>query len=242
MKRTRTLAAAVAAAAMALGGGTVLAQDHGHEGHAAHKAAKSTAWRSLFTGRDFTGWRNFKAEGVKPQWVIDDGAMHLTGGGGGDLVTTEEFDGPFEFEIEWKISPGGNSGIMYFVNETPKAKTTYQTGPEMQVLDDDGHSDGKIPNHRAGSLYDFQVPPAGAVKPVGEWNKARVVFTGERLEHWLNGVKVADAPYGNAEWKAMVAASKFKTMPEFGLVSKGRIALQDHGDKVWYRSARIRAR
>lgn len=249
MGRGLKTAAALAIAAAALCGGTAMAHQHGHggtghagTGHAGHGAQKAGEWRVLFDGKSFAGWRNFKAEGVRPQWVIEDGALHLTGGGGGDIVTAESFDGPFELELEWKISPGGNSGVMYFVRELASTNAPYWTGPEMQVLDDDRHSDGKIPSHRAGALYDLQVPPAGATRPVGEWNKARVVFTGARIEHWLNGVKVADAPYGDAEWKALVAKSKFATWSDFGSEPRGRIALQDHGDKVWYRNIRIRSR
>jgi hypothetical protein len=108
------------------------------------------------------------------------------------------------------------------------------------VLDNDGHLDGKIASHRAGALYDIETPPDGAVKPVGEWNQATVKFTGARIEHWLNGVKVAESSYADDAWRAKVAASKFKTMPLFGVASTGHIAMQDHGDQVWYRNIKIK--
>lgn len=203
--------------------------------------AEETAagWKLLFNGQDFTGWRVYKKTDVPSQWAVEDGVMALTARGGGDIMTAEEY-GPFELSLEWKISPNGNSGIIYLVKEDPAAANTYNTGPEMQVLDDAGHPDGKIPSHRAGALYDFAEPTVAAAKPVGEWNLAVVKYTGTSLEHWLNGQKVAETSYGDDAWRAKVAATKFKDMPLFGTFAKGHIALQDHGDKVWYRNIKIR--
>jgi hypothetical protein len=200
----------------------------------------ATGWKLLFNGTDLTGWKGYKKDAPGEAWKVEDGALTLTAGGAGDIMTAEEF-GPFELSLEWKISPNGNSGIIYLVNEVDGADNTYNSGPEMQVLDNDGHPDGKIPSHRAGALYDFNVPPDGAVKPVGEWNEAVVRFTGSEIEHRLNGVLVAETSYGDDAWKAKVAASKFKQWPPFGTFAKGHIALQDHGDKVWYRNIKIRA-
>ena len=146
--------------------------------------------------------------------------LTLTAGGAGDLMTAEEY-GPFELSLEWKISPNGNSGIIYLIKEDAAAENTYNTGPEMQVLDNDGHADGKIPSHRAGALYDLVTPPDGAVKPVGEWNLAVVRFTGSEIEHWLNGTLVSESSYGDDAWKAKVAASKFKQWPLFGTFASG---------------------
>jgi hypothetical protein len=200
---------------------------------------QAQGWKLLFNGTDLTGWKNYKKDGVGPQWKVENGELALTAGGGGDIMTVEQY-GPFELSLEWKISPNGNSGIIYLVKEDDKAPNTYNTGPEMQVLDDDGHPDGKIPSHRAGALYDFVVPPPGTTKPVGEWNLAVVKFTGNRIEHWQNGTLVSETSYGDDAWKAKVAATKFKTMPLFGLASSGHIALQDHGDKVWYRNIKVK--
>lgn len=197
-------------------------------------------WRLLFNGTDLTGWKGYKKDAPGEAWKVEDGALALTAGGAGDIMTAEEF-GPFELSLEWKISPNGNSGIIYLINEVDGAENTYNTGPEMQVLDNDGHADGKFPSHRAGALYDIEVPPDGAVKPVGEWNEAVVRFTGSEIEHWLNGKLVSESSYGDDAWKKKVAASKFKQWPQFGTFAKGHIALQDHGDKVWYRNIKIRA-
>jgi hypothetical protein len=204
--------------------------------------AEQTAagWKLLFNGVDLTGWKGYKKDKPGDAWKVEDGALALTAGGAGDLMTVEEY-GPFELSYEWKISPNGNSGLIYLIQEDAKAENTYNTGPEMQVLDNDGHPDGKIPSHRAGALYDIETPPDGAVKPVGEWNEATVRFTGSKIEHWLNGKLVSESSYGDDAWKAKVAASKFKQWPLFGTFAKGHIALQDHGDKVWYRNIKIRA-
>ncbi|RYC71988.1 MULTISPECIES: 3-keto-disaccharide hydrolase [Spirosoma] len=207
---------------------------------------KKGKWETLFDGKTLTGWHNYLKtnQPVSSNWVVDDGAIHFAGGrGGGDLVSDKEY-GNFELEIEWKIAEGGNSGIIYHVNEDPKFKATYNTGPEMQVLDNERHPDAKMGrdgNRTAGALYDIQKPiTMNTAKPAGEWNKARLVVNNGRAEHYLNGKKVADYPTSGPEWDAMVAQSKFKGWEGFNKFPTGRIALQDHGDKVWYRNIRIR--
>lgn len=199
----------------------------------------AAGWKLLFNGTDLSGWKGYRKDAPGEAWKAENGELALTAGGAGDIMTVEEF-GPFELSLEWKISPNGNSGIIYLVKEDPSAENTYNTGPEMQVLDNDGHPDGKIPSHRAGALYDIAVPPDGAVKPVGEWNLAVVRFTGSEIEHWLNGTLVSESSYGDDAWRAKVAASKFRQWPLFGTFASGHIALQDHGDKVWYRNIKIR--
>jgi Domain of Unknown Function (DUF1080) len=202
-------------------------------------AEQAAGWQLLFNGKDLTGWKGYKKDAPGAAWVVEDGALALTAGGSGDLMTAAEY-GPFEMSLEWKISPKGNSGVIYLIHEEPDSANTYNTGPEMQVLDNDGHADGKIPSHRAGALYDIETPPDGAVKPVGEWNEARIVFTGSKIEHWLNGQKTAESSYGDEAWKKKVAASKFKQWKGFGTYPSGHIALQDHGDKVWYRNIKLK--
>ncbi|GAB3999603.1 DUF1080 domain-containing protein [Spirosoma daeguense] len=213
--------------------------------HEPQTVAKKGPWQTLFDGKTLTGWHNYLKAGqpVSEKWTVDNGAIHLTAGGAGDLVTDKEF-GDLELEIEWKISEGGNSGIIYHVHEDPKYKATYQTGPEMQVLDNEKHPDaknGRDGNRTAGALYDLQKPiTPNAAKPVGEWNKARLVIKNGRAEQFLNGKKIADYPTSGPEWDKMVSESKFKGWEGFGKYSTGRIALQDHGNKVWYRNIRVR--
>jgi hypothetical protein len=203
---------------------------------------KKAEWKALFDGKSTKGWQNYLKKDVSPLWKVEDGAIVLTGGGAGDLVTDQEY-GDFELELEWKIAEGGNSGIIYHVHEDPKFKATYNTGPEVQVLDDERHPDakqGKNGNRTAGSLYDMLPPAKKATKPAGQWNKVKLVIKDNKAEHWMNGVKTVEYSTSGPEWEKMVENSKFKGWEGFGKYQKGHIALQDHGDKVWYRNMRIR--
>ncbi len=206
-----------------------------------YSAAGESSWVPLFDGQTLEGWRSFKGDSPPAGWTVEDGAMTLAEPGGGDIMTTAAFE-EFELEFEWRISENGNSGVIYLVNESDSSDYTYQTGPEYQVLDNDGHPDREDPSHRAGALYDLVAPPADLTQPIGSYNVGRIVVADGRIEHWLNGEKVAEAPFGDDDWRGMVAASKFRTMPEFGIYKSGHIAFQDHGDKVWYRNIRIRER
>ncbi len=212
---------------------------------AAVSSLKKGRWETLFDGKTLKGWHIYLKEGqpVSDKWTVDNGAIHLASGGAGDLVTDKEY-GNFELEVEWKIAEGGNSGIIYHVHEDSKFKATYNTGPEMQVLDNERHPDakqGRDGNRTAGALYDLQKPiTAGAAKPAGEWNKARLVINNGKAEQYLNGKKTAEYPTSGPEWDKMVAESKFKGWEGFGKYDKGRLALQDHGNKVWFRNIRIR--
>ena len=193
-------------------------------------------WQLLFDGRTTTGWRGFKQKGAPKGWVVEDGSL-VRRAAGADLITTRAYRN-FELALEWKIASGGNSGIMYRVTEEGKA--TYETGPEMQVLDDATHPDGANRLTSAGACYGLYPSPAGVVHPAGEWNKVRIVVKGNHVEHWLNDVKVVEYELGSPDWEAKVAASKFNQWKGYGRASGGHISLQDHGDKVEYRSIRIR--
>ncbi len=167
--------------------------------------------------------------------MIDDGAIHLTGGGAGDLITREQYES-FELELEWKISPRGNSGVMYHVAETDGA--TYMTGPEMQVLDN-AVAGGDL-SVSAGADYALHGPAADNSKPVGEWNSVRMIVDGPHVEYWMNGVQQCSYELWSDAWNEKVQNSKFKAWPEFGQRRVGHIALQDHGNPVWFRNLRIR--
>ncbi len=159
--------------------------------------------------------------------------------GGGDLVTKEEFEN-YEFSVDWKIEPCGNSGIIFNVVEDPKYDYVWKTGPEMQVLDNTCHPDAKIDKHRAGNLYDLIASKTESVHPAGEWNTAKIISNRGHLELWLNDVKQVETEMFTPEWEAMIQGSKFKTSPDFGKARKGHIALQDHGNQVWFRNIKIR--
>lgn len=206
----------------------------------APEASAETGWRPLFNGKDLSGWRGYKTEVPPGRWRVQNGALVLgTEGTPGDLVTIEQF-GDFDLEFEWKIAPGGNSGVFYFVQEDSAARHVWSTGAEMQVLDDEKHADGKLPSHRAGALYDLIAPSKAAARPPGSWNSARITVRNGRIEHWLNGTMVVSTQWGDQQWNDLVAGSKFKAMPGFAKLTRGHLALQDHGDQVAFRNIRVR--
>lgn len=207
--------------------------------------AQSDVWVDLFDGETLDGWHGYNRDDVPAAWSVEDGAIRFTPGtgDGGDLIADGTYD-DFELELEWRVAECGNSGIFYRGEEDPALGNVYQTALEMQVLDDACHPDAAFPSHRAGALYDLYVPAdLEAVRPAGEWNRARVVADGPRIEHWLNGVKIVEAEVGSAEWDARVAASKFRdvdTFPAYGTRLGGVIGVQDHGDALWVRNVRVR--
>ena len=206
--------------------------------------SNANGWQKLFDGKTTTGWHTYGKPTAGTDWKIVDGALFLdagnkTAGQGGDLVTNEEFTN-YHLKLEWKISKGGNSGIIFNVNEDPKYSATYTTGPEMQVLDNDGHGDGKITKHRSGDLYDLVQSRKENVKTVGEWNTAEIVLNNGNLELIQNGESIVKTTMWDDNWKNLVAGSKFKTWPAFSTYKTGKIALQDHGNDVWYRNISIK--
>ena len=158
---------------------------------------------------------------------------------GGDLISEGQYEN-FELRLEWKIFNCGNSGIMFNVVEDTSYCCVWQTGPEMQVLDNTCHPDAKYVTHRAGDLYDMIACKYETVNPAGQWNQVRLISNNGKVEHWLNGKKVVEYEMHTPKWKEMIANSKFKDMPDFGLAKKGHISLQDHSDRVWYRNIKIK--
>jgi hypothetical protein len=199
-------------------------------------AEQAAGWRSLLDGKTTAGWRGYQRRDLPSGWQVVNGALTRVGDGG-DIITTDQF-GNFELALEWKVAPGGNSGIFYRVTEA--GEKGYHSGPEMQILDDARHQDGKARLTAAGSLYGIYASPAGVVKPAGEWNAVRLVVNGAHVEHWLNGVKVVDYELWSPDWEQRVAAAKFHEWPAYGRAKRGHIALQDHGDWVAFRNVKIR--
>jgi len=201
-------------------------------------------FKPLFDGKTTNGWHTYNKTNVGSAWQVQNGTLHLdpkTKGtdGGGDLVTNEEYK-DFHLKYEWKVAPKANSGLIFYVHEEPKYHATYSTGLEMQVLDNDGHPDGKITKHRAGDLYDLIKSKSEPVKPVGEWNKAEIISKQGKLTLILNGVKVVNTTLWDENWKSLVAGSKFAKWENWGTFKSGKIALQDHGDEVWYKNISIK--
>lgn len=199
-------------------------------------------WENLFDGKTTTGWHTYGKTNVTDRWKIAVGALYIDDKAkdGGDIVTDKEYDN-FDLKLEWKISKKGNSGIIFNVKEDPsKYKETYNTGPEVQVLDNEGHPDGKILKHRAGDLYDLIKSSSEPVKAPGEWNAVEIISDHGKLQIFVNGTNVVTTTMWNDNWKQLIAGSKFKNMPDFGTFKKGKIALQDHGNAVWYRNIKIK--
>lgn len=214
--------------------GTVTLQPAPLNWLAEHERAEG--FELLFDGRSLQHWRGFRAEGLPERgWKVRDAAIvHEAGGGGGDLLSIEEF-ADFDFRFSWRIAKGGNSGVIWHVLET--AEQTYMTGPEYQVLDDEGLRPDR--RHAAGALYDLVPAAPGHTRPAGQWNEGRILVHRGRVQHWLNGTMVAEGPCAGPDWEAMVQRSKFRSWP-FGRSGRGHLALQDHGDEVAFRDLRIR--
>ena len=204
--------------------------------------ADTSGWISLFDGNTINGWHTYGKTSVNSRWKVADNAITIDTSSkeSGDIVTNDEYEN-FHLQVEWKIAPKGNSGIIFLVKEdTAKYHQTYVTGPEMQVLDNNGHPDAKIPKHRAGDLYDLIACSKETVKPVGEWNLAEIIVNNGKLDLRLNDTTVVSTTLWDDNWKKLVAGSKFKDMPGFGTFKAGRIALQDHGNLVSYKNIRIK--
>lgn len=212
---------------------------------------QQSEWISLFDGETLKGWKRYNADEIGPLWFVEDGAIKCDGKGhgegspeyGGSLITLETF-GNFELELEWKISEGGNSGIMYHVLEKPEYSHAYVTGPEYQVRDDGGDDrTASNQNNLAGSSYDmYAAPPTKKLKPVMEWNTAKIVYNDGKVEHWLNGEKVVEFDESSEDFKQRFKSSKWSSgeYPYWNTYKEGSIALQDHGAAVWYRNIRIK--
>lgn len=197
------------------------------------KRQKENGWKLLFDGKSFDGWKGFKKDSVGDGWAIEDGAMVWKKSGAGDLLTEDRYKF-FDLVLDYKISKGGNSGLMFHVTED--ADTPWKTGPEVQIQDNkDGH-DPQL----AGWLYQLYKPETDATKPAGEWNTLRLRIGRNKGTVWMNGTKYYDFKKGSDEWDARVAKSKFAEMPLFGKPKAGAICLQDHGNVVAFRNIRIK--
>ncbi len=194
---------------------------------------KAAGWMLLFDGTSTDQWRNYQKEGISDGWKVADGVLTRAAKGAGDIITRQKF-GSFEIVLDYRISKGGNSGLMYHVTED--GKTPWQTGPETQIQDNvDGHDPQK-----AGWLYQFYPAEKDATRPAGEWNTLRVLITPERCVHTMNGEKYVEYVKGSDDWNAKLAASKFSKFPQFGVATTGHICLQDHGNEVSFRNIKIR--
>jgi Domain of Unknown Function (DUF1080) len=209
---------------------------------------KKDGWQLLFDGATTKGWHKYGGAPAGSAWQAADGVLHLNTSekenwqtkGGGDILTDEEFEN-FDLKLDWKIDTCGNSGIIFYIHEdTVKYEWPWKTGPEMQVLDNKCHPDGKLIKHRAGDLYDLISSSKETVKPALEWNMAEIKSVNGKLDFFLNGENVVSTIMWDDNWKKMIAGSKFGVMPDFGTFKKGKLGLQDHGNNVWFRNIKIK--
>ena len=217
---------------------------------------KADGWQLMFDGKTLNGWKDYASEDKddSANWSVESGTLKLSssgsnlwkdvkwflfGGASGDLLYyPDKFDN-FELTLEWKISKNGNSGIFYFVADEAHG-APWETGLEMQVLDNEGHDDGQIHKHRAADLYDLIASSEEPVNEPEQWNKIIIRVNNHKVEHWMNGIKVVEFTHADSTWNKMVSGSKFSSMDDFGKVGNGYIVLQHHGDIVWYRNIKIR--
>ena len=210
-----------------------------------HSTPKTGSWRVLFDGKSLDAWRGYKSPTVPAGWRIADGVV-TKDGHAGDLISKDQF-GDFELELDWRIGRAGNSGIFYRGIEDadytgkPNDDRIYTTGPEYQLLDDAEAADNKTRLTCAAAAYGLYPSPPGHLKPVGDWNVARIVAKGAHVEHWLNGFKAVEYELWSPDWEAKVASTKFKAWPKFGRAKVGHIGLQgDHEGVLAFRNIRIR--
>jgi len=196
-------------------------------------AEKAAGWKLLYDGKSLAGWRGFKAAAPDKGWTAA-GALSPDAKTSKDIITKDQFEN-FELTWQWKISPKGNSGVMFHV--IPVGEETYESGPEYQLLD---NARGEPPLERAGSLFALVAPSVDVPKPVGEFNHSRLLVDHGKVQHWMNGTKVAEYEIGSPDFKARVAKSKFTRWPQFATGKSGAIALQNHGDEVAFKNIKIR--
>ncbi len=201
-------------------------------------------WVSLFDGKTLKGWHGFNKTGEIKNWTIEEGAMVCLGAAadahGGDIVSDASYEN-FELKWEWKISKGGNSGVMYHVMEGPKYKSPYETGPEYQMIDDIDFPDKLEDWQKSGADYAMNTAnEKKKLKPVGEWNTSKIVFNKGHVEHWLNDEKIIEFQAWDDKWNKERAEGKWKDYPDYGVAKKGMIALQDHGNKAYFKNIMIK--
>jgi hypothetical protein len=239
LRRLALTAVATAVLAVVL----IAAPDNGSAPNTLTDAEKKAGWILLFDGHSLDGWRAYKKpDATDSRWKVVDGALTLPAKDGRDthgerdIITKDTFE-QFELSADWKVAPGSNSGIKYFVLEDRDSAI----GHEYQLIDDERHPDAKVGPHRQTAAF-YDVLPANdrPVKPAGEWNNTRILVRGQTVEHWLNGKKVLQYELNSPALNAAIEKSKFKGMERFGKRQNGHILLQDHGDPIWFRSIKIR--
>ena len=205
---------------------------------------KKAGWRLLFDGRTTAGWRGYRSKTMPPSWKVENGSLlsrPQEGESRGDIITLEQY-GDFELVLEWKMTKGNNSGVIY--RATEEHANVWESGPEFQILDNTGHLDGLNRLASAGACYAVFAPARDVTRPLGQWNRTRIVARGKHVEHWLNGEKMVEYDIDSKRWQAHVKTSKFFQTAygrgNWGLAPKGYIGLQDYGGAIEYRNIKLR--
>ena len=201
-------------------------------------------WKLLFDGETLAGWKDYNGPALTQPWHVVDGCIQAKGEGSdedGYIVTEKEYEN-FELSWDWKLSKGGNSGMLYHVFEHPLFKVPYATGPEYQLLDDDNFPEALQDWQKLGADYAMYVPDKSLMKvnPAGKWNNAKIVFDNGHVEHWLNGVKILAFEAWSDDWFERKNSGKWEDYPEYGLARKGVLCLQDHGYPASFRNIKIK--
>ena len=205
-------------------------------------AEKKEGWKLLFDGTTTTGWHSYQNK-KSDSWSADKGTLHCKGSAGNygaisaDLVTNEVYEN-FELSVDWKISPKGNSGIIYMVKEDTNA--SYLSGPEYQIIDDKNFPEHLEDWQKTAADYAMYTAATAEPKPVGEWNHTRIVVNKNHVEHWLNGKKVVEYELYSDDWQKKKMEGKWKDAPGYGLTKKGHITFQDHGSESWFKNIKIK--
>jgi len=208
---------------------------------------KAQGWELLFDGLTTNGWHNWNEDGISG-WLVEDSSLlgqGLGGDIGGDIVSDREFEN-FDLKWEWKLGPHGNSGVMYHVVEDPKYNAAYETGPEYQLIEDDDFRDENGDPYpleewqKTGADYAMYVADSLKVVNLRDWNSSEIIFTPEKVQYLLNGTVVVEFVPWNEDWYEKRNSGKWDDYPDYGLAKKGKICLQDHGSKVWFRNIKIK--
>lgn len=199
-------------------------------------------WQLLFDGENTTGWRGYNMTEFPADWIIDNGTFTMTTTGGGeslDIITDKTYRN-FAFSIEFKVTNGSNSGIIFQVKEDPKYKFPYETGPEFQVTDHERITERSDPLQICGANYAMYAPRTRPYKPLGEWNQVLLVVNENHVTHILNGEVIVEYEKYSDEWTTLRNSGKWNNFPDYGKFDVGHIALQNHGTRVWYRNIKIK--
>lgn len=203
---------------------------------------KENGWKLIFDGQNFTGWHGYNMSGIPDVWVVEDSALTMTTVGGAesqDIITDATYK-DFAFSVEFKLTEGANSGIIFQIKEDTMYQFPYMTGPEYQVIDHSNWPDSLEDTQTLGANYAMYAPKATPAKPIGEWNHALIVVKGNQVTQLLNGEVVVEYEKYSDEWQKLRDSGKWADFPDYGKYDEGHISLQNHGTKVWYRNAKIK--